>query len=121
MTKRRNNGPAVALGLVILCVIGFLSTVWNYSRTHPFSSSATVVETGDRAVVKAIFDAPPPPVGQRIVLKITGDSTPARGGAVVESSPDGTVLIAVDSPLDAPAGTSVTASVDGTVGPLPAK
>lgn len=121
MTRRRNNGPAVAIGLVILCLVAFLATVWNYSRTHPFSTSATVIETGDRAVVKATFDAPPPQVGQRIVLKITGDSTPARGGTVMESSPGGTVLITVDSPLDAPAGTSATASVDGTVGPHPAK
>jgi len=121
MTKRRNNGPAVAIGLVILCLVAFLATVWNYSRTHPFSTSATLIEAGEKPVVKAAFHAPPPATGQRVVLKITGDSTPARGGTVIESSPDGTVLIAVDSQIDAAPGTQVTASVDGTVGPLPSK
>lgn len=121
MTKRRNNGPAVAIGLVGLCIVGFLATVWNYSRTHPFSDSATLLQAGETPVVQAAFHPPPPPTGQRIVLKITGDSASARGGTVVESSPDGTVLIAIDTPVDATPGASVTASVDGTVGPVPAK
>lgn len=121
MTSRRNNGRMVAIGLIALCLAGFFATVWNYSRTHPFSTSATLVQVGDKPLVEATFHYPIPANGQRIVLKITGDSLPARGGIVVERIAADTVLIAIDSAVDASLGASVTASVDGTVGPAPLK
>lgn len=118
-TSRRKNGRLVIAGLLALCLSGFFATVWNYSRTHPFSSSATLIATGNTPMVKAVFDPPTPAIGQRIVLKISGDSLPARGGTVVEYENPDTVLIAVDTPPDAPVGSAATASVDGTIGPIP--
>lgn len=118
-TPQRKNGHLVVAALTFLCLAGFFATVWNYSRTHPLSTSAVLVATGDKPIVKAVFESPAPALGQRIVLKISGDSLPARGGIVVDQSSADTVLIAIDTTPTAPVGSQATASVDGTVGPLP--
>ena len=115
-SPRRKNGRFVAISLIALCIVGFLATVWNYSRTHPFSTSAKLIGPTS---VEAEFNYPAPETGQRIVLKINGDTVPARGGTVVEKIGLCTVLITIDSPTAVPPGATVTASVDGTVGPVP--
>lgn len=116
---RRTNGPLVALALALLCLAAFLATLWNYTRTHPFSTSAVLIESGEKPIIKATFHEPIPPIGQRVVLKITGDQVPARGGTIVQHPGDGIVLIAVDTPVTAPPGSTATANIDGTVGPVP--
>lgn len=115
-SPRRNNGRLVAISLVALCVVGFFATVWNYSRTHPFSTSAKLIAPTS---VEAEFNYPAPEIGQRIILKINDDTASARGGTVVEKIGLSTVLITLDSPATVPPGAAVTASVDGTVGPVP--
>jgi hypothetical protein len=117
--RKRNNGPAVAVTLIVICLAGFVATIWNYSRTHPFSTSGTLVQSGQNPLVQATFNHPAPNPGQRIVLSIAGDSVPARGGSVLEKTGNSSVLIAVDTPVDAETGAKVTASVDGTVAPSP--
>jgi hypothetical protein len=119
-SKPSKNGPRVALFVLALCLLAFLATVWNYSRTHPFADNATVVSRDGTLVIEAVF----PPSrnilpGQRVVVAFPGDSTPARGGTILTLSESGTATISLDSEIPAPAGAKVTVSIDGTVGPQP--
>ena len=119
-SKPSKNGPRVALFVLALCLIAFLATVWNYSRTHPFAENATVVSRDGTLVIEAVF----PPSrnilpGQRVVVAFPKDTTPARGGLIVSISDSGIATISLDSEIPSPADTKVSVSIDGTVGPLP--
>lgn len=119
-SRSSKNGPLVALVVLALCFIAFLATVWNYSRTHPFAENASVVSRNSTPLVEAVF----PPSrsilpGQRVVVAFPNDSTPARGGTILSISDTGTATISLDSEIPAPAGTRVSVSIDGTVGPQP--
>jgi hypothetical protein len=118
--KSTRNGPAVALLVLALCAGGFLATVWNYSRTHPFAESAEVVSRDGATRIAAVFPSSRKiQPGQRVVVAIPEDTNPARGGSIVEISEQGEALILLDSGIPAPVGTRVTVSIDGTVGPQP--
>lgn len=116
---RPARGPFVAATLLALCAAGFLATVWNYSRNHPMSVEARLLEPGPPAVVEAVFapDAAVAP-GHRVVVRIEGDSRKARGGIVDSISDDMTALILVADGSEAPAGSAATVSVDGTLPPI---
>ena len=118
--KAFRNGPAVALLLLALCTAGFLATVWNYSRTHPFSKSAEVVSRDGSTRIAAVFSKSKKiEPGQRVIVAIPNDTNPARGGTIVEIDEPGKVWIDLDTEIPAPVGTQVTVSIDGTVGPQP--
>lgn len=119
-SRSSKNGPAVALLVLGLCLGGFLATMWNYSRTHPFAESASVVSRDGAALIEAVFPASRTILpGQRVVVAFPDDSTRARGGTILAISDTGTATITLDSEIPAPAGTKVTVSIDGTVGPQP--
>ena len=114
---KRLNGRAVAFTLILICGAGFLATAWNYSRTHPFASEATIVSP---TTVEATF-----PVtaglekGQRAIVSISEKEI--RGGTILEISEAGRALIQMDSEVAADIGTKARVNIDGTVGPRPAK
>jgi len=116
--EKSRNGPVVALVVLALCVAAFLATTWNYSRTHPFAENAEVVLVDGTPRISAVF-----PVskkiqpGQRVVVSLAGDATPARGGTILDIDQSGRATIVLDSEIPSPAGTRATVSVDGTVGP----
>ena len=114
---KRRNGRAVVLGLLLLCLAGFLATVWNYTRTHPFATAAKLVSP-DR--VEADFPKNPDlQKGQRAVISITTNET--KGGTILEIAETGMALIQMDSETSAPLGSRVHVNIDGTVGPQRSK
>lgn len=116
--KPSRNGPIVALVVLALCVGGFFATTWNYSRTHPFAEHAEVVLIDQAPGISAVFPASKKiQPGQRVVVSIVGDPTPARGGTIREIDQSGRASIILDTDLAAPSGTRATVSIDGTVGP----
>lgn len=116
--KHSRNGPLVALTVLALCVGGFLATTWNYSRTHPFAENAEVVLLDGAPRISAVFPVSKKiQAGQRVVVSIEGDPTPARGGTILEIDPSGRASIRLDTDLAASPGTLATVSIDGTVGP----
>jgi multidrug resistance efflux pump len=114
------RGPVVVIVVLAFCLLGFAATVWNYQRNHPFTSDAHIEGSGKNARVVARFhDSNRIQVGQRVVVKITGDSAEARGGRIDSADNVGHASIELDSAPDSPAGTSATVSVDGTLAPQP--
>lgn len=107
----------MAFTLILLCGVAFLATVWNYSRTHPFATEATVVSP---TTVEAIFaENLDLEKGQRAVVSILGKEI--RGGTILEISESGRALIQMDSEVVADSGTKALVNIDGTVGPKKAK
>ncbi len=116
----RVRGPVVVIVVVGFCLLGFAATVWNYQRNHPFTSDARIQSSGKNLRVAARFhDSKGIQAGQRVVVKIEGDSTEARGGRIESADSAGHAIIELDSLPDSPAGASATVSVDGTVPPQP--
>lgn len=114
---KRRSGRAVALGLILICIAGFLGTVWNYTRTHPFASEATLLSS---SIVEADFPQDANiQKGQRAVISIPGNEI--RGGTISEISDSGKAIIQMDSEVSEDAGTKVRVNIDGTVGPQPAR
>lgn len=112
------RGPIVAASLLALCTAGFLATTWNYSRNHPMSLEATLIETGPPAVVNATFPRDSSVArGHRVVVRIEGDSRNARGGIVDSLSQEMHARILIADGTEAPAGAPATVSVDGTLPP----
>lgn len=110
---KRLSGRKVAFTLILICVAGFLATVWNYSRTHPFATEATVVSP---TTVEAIFaENLDLKKGQRAVVSIPGKEI--RGGTILEISESGRALIQMDSEVVVDTGTKALVNIDGTVGP----
>ena len=117
---RRSNGRTVALLLLAACVAGFLATVWNYSRNHAFAKNAFVVSNGRPSILTASFD-PQSSVqaGQRVVIRIDGDSAKVRGGVIKNLTPQGIATIETDDQATAPTQAKATVSIDGTIAPQP--
>lgn len=110
---KRRNGRNVALALILICIAGFLATVWNYSRTHPFANDATLLSA---SLVEASFPKEANlKKAQRAVISISGKEI--RGGTILEVSDSGKALIQMDAEVSAKAGTKVHVNIDGTVGP----
>lgn len=110
---KRRNGRLVVLGLTLLSITGFSLTVWNYTRTHPFASEATLISASQ---VEAIFPNPSNlQKGQRTIVSISENET--KGGTIIEISEMGRALIQMDSDASEPAGSRVHVNIDGTVGP----
>lgn len=117
---RRTSGRLVALLLTAVCAAGFLATVWNYSRNHAFANTATLVDNGSPSILTASFNPESKiQAGQRVVIKITGDSAKARGGIIKNLTPEGIATIETDEQATAPLRSLATVSIDGTIAPQP--
>lgn len=121
-TAGRANGRLVALALLALCVAGFLATVWNYSRNHSFASEASLDSNGTPSILTASFN-PGSRIqeGQRVVIRVEGDSANVRGGVIKNLTPQGVATIESDEPITAPLRSHATVSIDGTVAPQPVR
>ena len=116
----RANGRLVALILLALCVAGFLATVWNYSRNHSFASEALLDSNGTPSILTASFNPESGlQEGQRVVIRVEGDSAKARGGVIKNLTPQGLATIESDEPITASPRSRASVSIDGTVGPQP--
>ena len=116
----RANGRLVALVLLALCVAGFLATVWNYSRNHSFASEASLDSNGTPSILTASFNPESGlQEGQRVVIRVEGDSAKARGGVIKNLTPQGLATIESDEPITAAPRSHATVSIDGTVAPQP--
>ncbi len=114
---KRQSGRKVTFALLLVCGAGFLATVWNYTRTHPFATEATVLSP---TTVEAFFtENQNLKKGQRAVVSVPGKEI--RGGTILEISESGRALIQMDSEVDADAGAKALVNIDGTVGPTTAK
>ena len=117
-TPHRFDGRIIALGLLFLCAVAFSGTVWNYWRNNPLTLEATLQTSGDAPVVKARFARTANiHEGQRVVVKIEGDSQSARAGVVTQLDQDRWTLIRIESPVAAKQDSPASVSIDGTVGP----
>lgn len=118
--KGRANGRSVALVLLALCIAAFLATVWNYSRNHSFASEASLDSNGTPSILTASFN---PELrlqeGQRVVIRVEGDSAKARGGVIKNLTPQGLATIESDEPITASPRSRASVSIDGTVAPQP--
>lgn len=115
-TPRRIPGKLVALGLLALCVLGFLATVSNYKKNNPLSTAATVQSPGNPAILHAPFEPGARiQTGQRVLIRVPGADPERLAGTIVSIAADGTATIETTSPLDSPAGTPATASIEGTL------
>lgn len=118
----RANGRLLALVLLALCVAGFLATVWNYSRNHSFASEALLDSNGTPSILTASFNLGSRiQEGQRVVIRVEGDSAKARGGVIKSLTPQGLATIESDEPITAPPRSRATVSIDGTVAPQPVR
>lgn len=118
--KGRANGRSVALVLLALCIAAFLATVWNYSRNHSFASEASLDSNGTPSILTASFNPESGlQEGQRVVIRVEGDSAKARGGVIKNLTPQGLATIESDEPITAPPRSRATVSIDGTVAPQP--
>jgi hypothetical protein len=118
----RANGRLVALTLLALCMAGFLATVWNYSRNHSFASEALLDSNGTPSILTASFNLGSRiQEGQRVVIRVEGDSAKARGGVIESLTPQGLATIESDEPITAPPRSRATVSIDGTVAPQPVR
>ena len=117
---RRTNGRIVAIFLLVLCVAGFLATVWNYSRNHAFAKNASLDSNGTPSILTASFDTESRiQEGQRVVVRIDGDSAKVRGGVIKNLTPQGIATIETDDPATAPIHSKASISIDGTIAPEP--
>ena len=119
---RSHNGRRVVTLLLLLCFGGFIATLWNYTRNHPFSKNAILVSNTSPAQLVATF-APDAPIqkGQRVVVKIEGDSVPVRGGIITDISSTKEATISIDTEVTSADGSAATVSIDGTIAPQPVK
>ena len=118
--KGRANGRSVALVLLALCIAAFLATVWNYSRNHSFASEASLDSNGTPSILTASFNPESGlQEGQRVVIRVEGDSAKARGGVIKNLTPQGLATIESDEPITASPRSRASVSIDGTVAPQP--
>ena len=117
---RRTSGRIVTLFLLALCIAGFLATVWNYSRNHAFAKNASLDSNAMPSVLTASFN-PESRIqeGQRVVIRIDGDSVKVRGGAIKNLTPEGVATIETDEQATAPIHSKASISIDGTIAPQP--
>jgi hypothetical protein len=121
-TAGRSNGRLVAVALLALCVAGFLATIWNYSRNHSFAGEASLDSNGTPSILTASFNLGSRiQEGQRVVIRVEGDSANARGGVIKNLTPQGLATIQSDEPITAPLRSRATVSIDGTVAPQPVR
>ncbi len=117
---RRTSGRIVTLFLLALCVAAFLATVWNYSRNHAFAKNASLDSNAMPSLLTASFD-PESRIreGQRVVVRIDGDSVKVRGGVIKNLTPQGIATIEIDEQARAPLHSKASVSIDGTIAPQP--
>lgn len=117
---QRASGRIVTLFLLALCVAAFLATVWNYSRNHAFAKNASLDSIGLPSLLTASFDPKSKiQAGQRVVIRIDGDTKQVRGGVIKNLTPQGIATIETDEQATAPLHSQASVSIDGTMGPQP--
>lgn len=117
---QRASGRIVTLFLLALCVAAFLATVWNYSRNHAFAKNASLDSIGMPSLLTASFDPKSKiQAGQRVVIRIDGDTKQVRGGVIKNLTPQGIATIETDEQATAPLHSQASVSIDGTMGPQP--
>lgn len=117
---QRASGRIVTLFLLALCVAAFLATVWNYSRNHAFAKNASLDSIGMPSLLTASFDPKSKiQAGQRVVIRIDGDTKQVRGGVIKNLTPQGIATIETDEQASAPLHSQASVSIDGTMGPQP--
>lgn len=117
---QRASGRIVTLFLLALCVAAFLATVWNYSRNHAFAKNASLDSIGMPSLLTASFDPKSKiQTGQRVVIRIDGDTKQVRGGVIKNLTPQGIATIETDEQATAPLHSQASVSIDGTMGPQP--
>ena len=122
MPTKNSNGRFVVVGLLILSLIAFGATVWNYSRNNPMSREARLKSNGSPAIVTAKFDNQIRVTsGQRVVVRINGDTTKAHSGLITDVSPEGVATIQIDAAVTARPSAKASVSIDGTVAPEPSR
>jgi hypothetical protein len=57
--------------------------------------------------------------GQRVVVRIDGDSVKVRGGVIKNLTPQGIATIEIDEQARAPLHSKASVSIDGTIAPQP--
>jgi multidrug resistance efflux pump len=119
---RRTSGRIVTLFLLALCIVAFLATVWNYSRNHAFAKNASLDSNAMPSLLTASFD-PESRIqeGQRVVIRIDGDSVKVRGGVIKNLTPQGIATIETDDQSTAPIHSKASISIDGTIAPQPTR
>ena len=114
----RASGRIVTLFLLALCVAAFLATVWNYSRNHAFAKNASLDSNGMPSLLTASFDPKSKiQAGQRVVIRIDGDTKQVRGGVIKNLTPQGIATIETDEQARAPLHSKARVSIDGTMAP----
>lgn len=117
---RRTSGRIVTLFLLALCIVAFLATVWNYSRNHAFAKNASLDSNAMPSLLTASFD---PELriqeGQRVVVRIDGDTVKVRGGVIKNLTSQGIATIETDDQATAPIHSKASISIDGTIAPQP--
>jgi multidrug resistance efflux pump len=122
MPTKNSNGRFVVIGLLIFSLIGFGATVWNYSRNNPMSRDARLETNGNPSIVTAKFDNQiRVKSGQRVVVRIDGDTAKAHTGLITSVSPDGLATIQIDATVTAQPPAKASVSIDGTVAPEPSR
>ena len=117
---RRTSGRIVTLFLLALCIVAFLATVWNYSRNHAFAKNASLDSNAMPSLLTASFD-PESRIqeGQRVVVRIDGDTVKVRRGVIKNLTPQGIATIETDDQSTAPIHSKASISIDGTIAPQP--
>ena len=114
----RASGRIVTLFLLTLCVAAFLATVWNYSRNHAFAKNASLDSNGMPSLLTASFNLKSKiQAGQRVVIRIDGDTKQVRGGVIKNLTPQGIATIETDEQARAPIHSKASVSIDGTMAP----
>lgn len=86
------------------------------------SREARLESNGSPAIVTAKFDNQIRVTsGQRVVVRINGDTTKAHSGLITDVSPEGVATIQIDAAVTARPSAKASVSIDGTVAPEPSR
>lgn len=105
------RGRFVVLGLVGLCLLACLGTMWRYSLLHTSTNNAAVEVIDGQSLIVANFartEAVAP--GQRAVISSATDSSFRLTGVVLKILPDRRIAITPEKEI--PAGTRLAVTLE---------
>lgn len=86
------------------------------------SREARLESNGNPSIVTAKFDNEiRVKSGQRVVVRIDGDTARAHSGLITGVSPEGVATIQIDAAVTAQPSAKASVSIDGTVAPEPSR
>ncbi len=110
---RRARGRWVVAGLVGLCVLGCLGTIWNYRGLHESTDSARL--GSEASLIVATFrDSSRVAPGQRATVSFSADPSRKFTARVEEVLEAGETSLRLSSPPPADAGRPARVTVDTT-------